>query len=117
MKDALISKPFAEFTPEEFHAHVRSMYEVRQRGSSAKPKSPAVGISLSKTKKGAWSIRLTKTKRAFKYVLTAEIDALAKHHGATVAEIWNVFKAKDFLITKTKLEAEQINADIKEIPW
>ncbi len=117
MKLPLISKPFKSFTPEEFHQHVKDMYELRVKGTKAKKPSFADGLTLSRTKKGLVSIRLNKKKRSFEYVLDMEIDALAKGHGMTKSEVWNAFKAKKFVIAKTRIEAEEIYADIKDIPW
>lgn len=111
---------FSQMTPESFHAHVKGMYELRQKGSKAaakKPSSSVEGITLSRTKKGALSVRLTKKHRPFSYVLNAEINILAKENSLSIAETWNLFKAKEFLITNTRMEAEKIHAEIEGIPW
>lgn len=111
-------KHFSEFTPEEYHQHVKDMYELRVKGSKA-PKKPsyAEGLSLKLTKKGAISITRTAKKRAFPYVLESELRSLSEGYKLSYTAVWNAFKAKGFLITKTRLEAEKIKADVDGIPW
>lgn len=112
-------KHFSEFkTPEEYHEYVSGMYELRQKGSKPKkPGSPVNGLAVLRTKKGALSIRCNSKQRPFKYVLQAEIDIFVKGGIGSTAELWNTFKAKGFLVAKTKTEAEEIYKNIKEIPW
>lgn len=113
-------KPFKDFAPTEFQEHVKTFYEERKKGRApAKPKNPvfADGITLTRTKKGLVSIRVNKKKRPFPYLTEDEVTALAKGYGMTIAEVWNAFKAKGFMITKTKAEAEAVLAKIKEIPF
>lgn len=113
----LISKPMNQFTPEEYHAYVSGMYELRTKKTSAKPSSGVSGLNVSRTKKsGALSIRRTKV-RAFNYVTMAEIQKLANHAKCSQADLWNLFKKKDYIIAVSRMEAEQIYARIKEIPW
>lgn len=108
-------KPFVEYTPDEYHSYVSSMYALRvKRG--AKPPSPAPGLSVCRTKAGALSLRKTKA-RTFCYVTLPEIAALAKVVGCGQADLWNLFKKKEYVIAKTRMEAERIYADINEIPW
>lgn len=115
MKQPLISpKPFQEYSPEEYHRYVSEMYELRQKGSKPKVAKVAAGISLSLTKKGKLSIRCS---RKFKYITDAEMAALAKEKELPINQIWLAFKAKDFIMTKTKEEAQRIAADIGSIPW
>lgn len=117
-KPLVAPKPFNQFTPEEFHAHVKAMYEERKKASSKPKKSSfAEGLTLKRTKKGALSITRAKKKRGFAYVLESEIAALAKGYGFTYTETWNAFKAKNFIIAKGRMEAEKIHADIIGIPW
>lgn len=117
MRTVLISgKHVTEYTPADYHAHVTDMHQMRTKGKAAKPAGPAPGLAVSRTKKGALSIRRTKA-RAFAYVTYKEIEALAKAAQCSQAELWQAFKAKEFIITQTRMEAEQRYADIKEIPW
>lgn len=112
-------KSFSDHSPEEFHAHVKSMYELRQKGSKPSVKKPsfAEGLTLKRTKTGKISITRSSKKRHFEFVLDIEIVALAKGYGFTQAETWNAFRAKKYIIARTRLEAEKIYADIKDIPW
>lgn len=105
-------------TPEEYQTYVTGMYALRQRGSKPpKPKGLVNGIAVSRTKKGTLSIRRASKQRPFEYILQAEIALLANAGIGTTAEIWNIFKAKKYLIAKTKVEAEEIYANINSIPW
>jgi len=111
-------KHVSEYTDEEYHSYVSGMYELRQKGSKpAKAKGAAQGITLSRTKKGALSIRWNKKSRPFAYVLRAELEALCAEQGILFSELWNAFKAKDFLIANSKMEAEEIYANIKQVPF
>lgn len=110
-------KHFSQFTPEEFQSHVKAMYELRQKGSKPKKPSFAEGITLSRTKKGALSVRVSKTKRAFNYATEQEVTALAKGYGFPMSEVWNLLKKKKFIISRTADEAKAIKKDIDEIPW
>ncbi len=120
MRPPLIAtKHFSEFTPEEYQEHVKGMYELRQKGSKPAVKKPsfAEGLTLKRTKTGKLSITRSTKKRPFAFVLDIEIGALAKGYGFTYTETWNAFKAKKYIISKTRMEAEKIHADISEIPW
>lgn len=115
MRGVLISgKHVSEFTPDNFHAHVTGMHQLRTKGSAKQ--QPAPGLAVNRTKKGTLSIRRSKA-RAFAYVTYKEIEALAKAVQCSQAELWNLFKTKDYIVTQTRMEAEQRYADIKEIPW
>jgi len=115
----IVSKPFADYTPEEYLEHVKGMYELRQKGSKPAVVKPsfAEGLSLKRTKTGKVSITRSTKKRPFAFVLDMEVSALAKGYGFTYTETWNAFKAKNYIIAKTRLEAEKIHADISGIPW
>lgn len=115
MQVLIAPKPFKAYEPEEYHTYIQSMYGLRTRGS-AKPKSPVEGVTLTRTKKGALSIRRTKV-RAFAYITTKEIAALAKSTGITQAEIWNLFKEKNYMITADRMEAERRYSEITGLPW
>src|SRR3990167_5926841 len=102
----LISKPFKEFTPEEYHAHVKGMYALRKVAKPKKAPGPAPGLSVKLTKKGAISIARAKKTRAFDYVLKAEIDALAQ-----------AIKQKGYIVADNKMDAERTHASILGVPW
>jgi hypothetical protein len=105
MRSVLISgRHVTEFTPQEYYEYVSAMYELRRKGK-AKAASPAPGLTVSRTKKGALSIRRAKS-RAFTYVTYPEIAALAKAAGCSQSELWQLFKAKEYIITQTRMEAE-----------
>jgi hypothetical protein len=117
-RSTLISgKPVSEFSPDEYYAAVTAMYEQRTRASRTKPQSHAPGLTLSRTKKGALSVRRSAKTRAFAYVTLAEVTALAKALSATQAEVWTFFKLKKYIIAKDRMEAERIYSEINEIPW
>lgn len=105
-----------EFTPEDYHQYVQNMYALRIKKGSAKPTSGVPGLHISRTKKGALSLRRTKA-RTFEYVTTAELAKLAEFSKATQAEVWNLFKAKEYIIAKDRMAAEAAYAQIKELPW
>ncbi len=108
-------KPMRNFTPDEYSQYVTNMYSIRVKGG-AKPKSPVEGISVRRNKKGALAIYRSKA-RAFAYVTQEEVVKLAIAFKVTQAEIWNLFKSKDYIIAKDRLEAEATYAAIQEIPW
>lgn len=110
-------KTVKDFSPSEWKAHVTAMYQRRVTSKNrTKPASPAPGITLSKTKKGAWSIRRAKT-RTFAYILEDELKALAKDKSVPYAELWSLFKAKSWIIAKDRMTAEALYAKQKELPW
>ncbi len=108
-------KPFAEFTADEFHVHVQAMYEVRTK-RGAKPVGPAPGLTVSRTKAGALSVRRTKA-RPFAYVTLGEIAELAKAAQTNQSDLWNLFKRRKFIIAQTRMQAENIYAELKGIPF
>lgn len=119
MNDVLIApKSIWDFVAEEYYTYVCEMHELRVKGSRApKARGPTVsGLSVSRTKKGALSIRKSKA-RTFAYVTFDEIAKLAASAKCSQSELWQLFKAKKYLVTRSRMEAEQIYADIKEIPW
>lgn len=109
-------KPIAAFTPDEYHTYVGEMYELRQRGSS-KPKSPAPGLSITRTKKGELSVRRTAKTRPFAYATYAEIEALAKAAGTAQSDVWNLLKRKKFILAQTRIEAEHIYGELNNVPF
>lgn len=114
MIEILISpKPFTEYSAEEYHEYIRSMYALPKAKSG---KLPAQSLTLKRTKKGALSIRRTKN-RPFAYVTMSELATLATAVGASQTEAWNAFKKKGFIIAKDRLDAERIYGSIKEIPF
>lgn len=110
-------KSFSEYSPEEYQQYVMSMYALRVKGTKPKKPTYAEGLAVSRTKKGSLSIRLSKAKRAFAYVLRSELDALAKGNGFLASEVWNAFKEKKFIIAETRMDAERIYAEVKNIPF
>lgn len=116
MHGLIAPKPFAEYSPEDFHSYVSGMYCLRTKGK-ARPVSPAPGLRVSRTKAGALTVSRTAKQRAFAYVTLPELAGLAKANACGQADLWNLFKKKKYIITKTRMEAEQAYAQIKEIPW
>lgn len=110
-------KHISEFTPEEYHGFVSAMYGLRTKRGTAKAPSPVPGLTVTRTKTGALSVKRLKKQRAFDYVTMAEIGILAKAHGTGQADLWNMFKKRKFLITKDRMEAEHIYAELQQIPW
>lgn len=104
----LISKPMLQFTPDEYAAHVSSMYSLRQKGTK-KPASPAPGLTVSRNKKGALTVRRSKT-RAFAYVTFPELAALAAAVQTNQSDMWNLFKQKKYIIAQTRMDAERAYA-------
>ncbi len=114
--DVLISpKSFRDFGPEEFHKYVTGMYALRVRGS--KPAKPvfAEGLTVSKTKSGKLSVRRTSAKRAFAYVTRAELSALSTGLGFAELDLWNAFKAAEYIIAQDRMDAEKRYAEAKGV--
>lgn len=109
-------KHFSAYTQDEYYAYVQSMWAMRIKKGSAKPTSGVVGLTISRTKKGALSLRRTKA-RTFEYVTTDELTRLATFSKASQAEVWNLFKDKKYIIAKDRMEAEKLYGEIKEIPF
>ena len=115
MSEPLIApRPFVDFSPEEYHDYVTAMYCLRVK--AGKKAAPVPGLTVSRTKAGALTVRRGK-QRAFDYVTRPEIAALAKVHTTSQADIWNLFRRKGYIIADDRMQAEQTYADIKEIPW
>lgn len=114
----IAGKPLKEFAAEEFHAHVTAMYsETSHRKQKARTPSQTSGLTFIRTKKGALSVRRTKSVRAFAFVLRDELPGLAAQAGTTQAEVWNCLRAAKFIVADTRMQAEIAYAQIKEIPW
>lgn len=109
-------KPFADYTAEEYHTYVSDMFGLPKKKGSAKPTAGVPGLTVSRTRTGTLSLRKTKA-RSFTYVTMAEVKKLADFAKASQADVWNLFKKKEYIIAKDKMEAEQIYSRIKEIPW
>ena len=106
MVNALIApKPFAAFAPDEYHAYVSSMYELRTKGR-AKPASPAAGLTVRRTPEGALSIARSKAQRAFEYVTWPELAKLAEALKVGQSDLWQAFRAKNYIVAKDRLAAE-----------
>ena len=116
MQVLIAPKPIAEFEPEEYHSFISGMYELRHKGKAVAPK-PAEGLTLIRTKSGVLSVRRTKAKRPFPYVLRSELTALAKEGGFSETEVWNAFRERKFLIAETEAEAMEHFKELGDIPW
>lgn len=95
-------KPFAEYSPDEYHAYVSEMYSLRKKAGKT---SVVPGLSVSRTKAGKLSIRKT-AARAFPYVTYSELAKLAEAAKVNQSDLWQVFQAKKYIITQTRMEAE-----------
>jgi hypothetical protein len=109
-------KPFTGYTADEYHAYVTAMYALPvKRG--AKPKSPVSGLAVTRGEAGELRVRRTAKARPFPYATIAEVKLLADHVKCGQAELWNLLKAKKFILGQTRMECEKIYAEIEEIPW
>lgn len=99
----------SEFSPDDYHAYVTDMYQLRTKGR--KPVSPAPGLTVSKTKSGKLSIRRSK-QRSFDYVTMSELAGLARSAEISQADLFNAFKKREFVIGKDRLDCERIYAEI-----
>ena len=104
----LIGKPMNTFAPEDYVELVRGMYSLRQKGAK-KPASPAPGLSITRNKKGALTLRRSKA-RTFAYVTFPELAALAASAQTNQSDLWNLFKAKKYIIAQTRMDAERAYA-------
>lgn len=109
-------KPFAEFTPDEYHQYISDMFALPRKKGTAKPSAGVAGLTVSRTKKGSLSLRKTKA-RTFAYVTMNELKKLADFAKVSQAEVWNLFKKKEYIIAQSRMEAEEIYSNIREIPW
>ncbi len=109
-------KPIADFAAEEYLAYVKAMYALPVKRASAKPRSPVVGVTVSRSKAGKLTLRRTKV-RAFAYLTHTELAALAAYAKITQAELFVMARLKKWIVAKDRLDAEQIYADIKSIPF
>lgn len=107
-------KPFAAFGIDEFQNYVADM-EIRPAKTKAES-SPAPGLTISRTKAGKLSIRRAKS-RPFAYITHAELTALAAGAKCSQAELWNTLRSREFILAKSRMEAETIYARLKEIPF
>lgn len=112
------SKPIGEFEPGEFHSHVSQMYHVQVKRATpgAKPKSPVPGLNVRRLKSGKLSITRTKA-RTFAYVTMPEVTALAEFAKCSQADLWNEFKAREFILGRDRMTCEQFYAELKEMPF
>jgi hypothetical protein len=109
-------KPFSAFTADEYHAYITAMWAMpAKRGT--RPCSPVSGLSVSRNKKGTLTVRRTAKNRPFAYATTGEVTALAKHVKCPQAELWNLLKAKDFILGPDRLTCEKIYAEIQQLPF
>lgn len=94
-------KHISEFTAAEYHEYVTAMYYTEKKKESAAP-----GLTVRRTDKGILSIIRRSKQRFFAYVTRAEIEALSGEVQCSVADLWNVFKAKGYIIAGDRLAAE-----------
>lgn len=108
-------KAISEFTPEEFHRYVSEMYQLpRGKCAAGAPQVSRVpGLSITRSKTGRLVVRRNPKVRAFDYVTRSEIAALAKGKECNQADLWNAFKARKFIISGDRMEAEQIYAHLR----
>lgn len=100
-------KAFEDFTPEEYHAYVSGMYYLKPS------KSVSTGLNVKRLKSGKLSITRRKP-RTFAYVTYVEVEEFAQRLGATQTEIWNAFRERDFILAKSRLEAENIYTSLQD---
>ena len=107
-------KPFAEFGPDEYREYVQAMFAMprAKRGATV---SVAPGLTLTKLKGGGRSVRRSSKTRPFAYVTWPEIAALAKANGAAQSDLWNLFRAKGFIVAKSRMDAEIAFAAVKGV--
>lgn len=108
MKLLIAPKSVHEFEPDEYYTYVSEQYALRTKGR-AKPVSPAPGLTVNRTKAGKLSVRRSKV-RTFEYVTWTEIEKLAAAVKCSQSELWQVLKAKNYIIAKDRMEAEKIHA-------
>lgn len=72
---------------------------------------------MTRTAKGKLSVRRAKLQRSFDYVTMKEIEGLAKAADCAQSDLWNMFKQREYIIAKDRLEAERIYAEIRGLPW
>lgn len=107
-------KHVTEFSPGEYHTYVSAMYELPAKPKSAKPRI-VDGLSVTVAKDGAIKVRRGKA-RTFDYVTFSELEAFARALGLFQSDIWNAFKARGFVIARTRIEAERTHAAAPKSP-
>lgn len=82
----LSPKSLGEFTPEEFHAYVRSLNYVKPKKSKVKGvKAPPKEVTWSITKKGTLTVRI---KRDPKWLTREEVETIARDSGKPLNQVW-----------------------------
>lgn len=112
----LSPKHLNSFSPEEYKAYVRSLYD--------KPEKRRLGIRLKKKKpEFAWkktpagNISITINRRP-KWLSREEIEQIVKESALPANEVWlHVLNPKKMIRVSTREEEERIMKSIEEIPW
>lgn len=102
-------KPFAEFTPEDFKAYIRSLFKPRVKKQPRVKKR--LKLTVRRLKKGNLSV---KTKRSPPYITREEYDTLCLTLPEN--ELFIALKGAGVLTVKTHEEADEIKRDSVEIP-
>lgn len=103
----LLARPFKEWAPEEFKAHVQSLYYKPQPKKSA-PKKKRLRdfkVTVRRLKKGSLSVT---TKRDPKYVTREEYQTLAKAHPEN--ELFIALRLAGVHVYESHEEAEKMKA-------
>lgn len=90
----LSPKPFNEFTPEEFHAYVKSLNKPKEYVSTKKEQKE-LKVRVKRKKDGSLSIV---TKRSPPYVTDKEFEAISVESAIPKAELFLAFKERCFTI-------------------
>ena len=87
--------PLADFTPEAFKAHVRSLYHKKEpRKAAPKVKPP---FKWSRTKTGKLSIKVNRDPKS---LTDAEMSQIARESTAPLNEIFLHMKKKKIALTR-----------------
>lgn len=106
----LSGKPLVEFTPEEYHLYIRSLYRKKEVKKVEKRLRDYV-ITVKRTKKGKLSVI---TKRDPKYITEEEFKSFSTL--APENELFIFLRGKGILLMSHD-EAEGIKKNKADIPW
>lgn len=110
-------RPFLSFSPEEFRAHVESLYvdpEIAKEKKRARMKKPqAKPFTWRRNKKGTFILRVN---RKPKWITPEEFDFLSIEALLPANELFLYLKEKEIKIS-TQVVQDAIAQQVEEIPW
>lgn len=98
----LSPKSFLEFTAEEYHTYIKSLYKRREK-TAARKEQRDLKVRVKRKKDGTLSVI---TKRAPKYITEGELEKISKETGTAQSELFITLRGRGFHIYRDHREAE-----------